>query len=72
MLTNETINIFIEFIIEMYSKNLKCLIFKKLQNNGSIYLHSYAVAHGKSPDPSAGKGVYSRKWTVYKRKQLNK
>jgi len=45
---------------------------ERLRNNGSIYMHSYIVAPGKSPDPSAGKGVYSKKWTIQKTKQLNK
>ena len=35
-------------------------------------MHSYVVAPGKSPDPSDGKGSYSKKRTIYKRKQLNK
>ena len=55
-----------------YSFSSKFDVSEKLQNNGSIYLHSYVVAPGKSPDPSDGKGVYSKKWTIYKRKQLNK
>ena len=55
-----------------YSFSSKFEVSEKLQNNGSIYLHSYVVAPGKSPDPSDGKGVYSKKWTIYKRKQLNK
>jgi len=45
---------------------------KRLQNNGSMYLHSYVVAQGKSPDPSDGKGVYSKKRTIYQKKQINK
>ena len=30
------------------------------------------MREGKSPDPSAGKGVFSRKWTTYKTQRLNK
>lgn len=45
---------------------------KNLQNNGSIYLHSFIVASGKSPDPSTGKGRFSKKLTVYRSKKLNK
>eukprot|EP00096_Caligus_rogercresseyi_P005412 TRINITY_DN2081_c0_g2_i2.p1 TRINITY_DN2081_c0_g2~~TRINITY_DN2081_c0_g2_i2.p1 ORF type:complete len:633 (-),score=222.07 TRINITY_DN2081_c0_g2_i2:1288-3186(-) len=45
---------------------------KNLRNNGSIYLHSFMVLSGKSPNPSAGKGVFSRKSTIHKVIQLNK
>lgn len=45
---------------------------ERLRNNGSIYLHAYVVSHGKSPDPAAGKGRYSKKWTIHQVKQLNK
>lgn len=43
-----------------------------LQNNGSIYLHTFLVREGKSPDPAAGKGLFSKKWTTYKSHRLNK
>jgi len=43
-----------------------------LQNNGSIYLHSFVVKAGKSPDPAAGKGKFSKKWTMYKSRMMNK
>lgn len=43
-----------------------------VQNNGSIYLHTFLVREGKSPDPSAGKGLFSKKWTTYKTQRLNK
>ena len=43
-----------------------------LQNNGSIYLHTFVVKEGKSPDPSAGKGKFSKKWTMYKKRMMNK
>ena len=55
-----------------YSFSTNFPVSETLQNNGSIYLHSYVVAPGKSPDPSDGKGIYSKKRTLYKRKQLNK
>lgn len=42
------------------------------RNNGSLYMHSYMVKAGKSPDPATGKSRYSRKWTLYKMKMLNK
>eukprot|EP00092_Neocalanus_flemingeri_P039654 GFUD01043186.1.p1 GENE.GFUD01043186.1~~GFUD01043186.1.p1 ORF type:complete len:633 (+),score=190.98 GFUD01043186.1:50-1948(+) len=42
------------------------------QNNGSVYMHAFIVKGGKSPDPSAGKGFFSKKWTGYKTQRLNK
>ena len=55
-----------------YSFSTSLPTSERLRNNGSIYMHSYIVAPGKSPDPSAGKGVYSKKWTIHRTKQLNK
>jgi len=43
-----------------------------VQNNGSLYLHSFVVREGKSPDPDTGKGMFSKKWTAYKKQKLNK
>merc|ERR1739844_380902 len=43
-----------------------------LQNNGSIYLHSFVVKAGKSPDPATGRGRFSKKWTMYKSRMMNK
>jgi len=43
-----------------------------IQNNGSIYMHTFLVKEGKSPDPSAGKSLFSKKWTTYKTQRLNK
>jgi len=45
---------------------------ERVQNNGSVYIHTFIVREGKSPDPSAGKGVFSKKWTTYKTQRLNK
>lgn len=45
---------------------------KSLLNNGSIYLHVYAVKNGKSPDPSAGKQLYASDMMSYTKKMLNK
>jgi len=45
---------------------------QRFRNNGSLYLHAYIVRSGKSPDPASGKSSYSKKWTLYKMKQLNK
>jgi hypothetical protein len=30
------------------------------------------VKGGKSPDPSTGKGSFSKKWTMYKTRMMNK
>lgn len=43
-----------------------------VMNNGSLYLHTFLVKAGKSPDPSAGKSLFSKKWTAGKKQQLNK
>ena len=43
-----------------------------LQKNGSIYLHTFVVKNGKSPDPATGKGRFSKKWTMYKSRMMNK
>ena len=48
------------------------LNFQTFRNNGSLYMHAYMVKAGKSPDPATGKTRYSRKWTLYKMKMLNK
>lgn len=48
------------------------LSMQHVQNNGSIYLHVFIVKHGKSPDPSTGKTNFSKKFTLYRSKLLNK
>ncbi len=35
-------------------------------------MHAFVVRSGKSPDPSTGKGRFSKKWTLYKSHRLNK
>ena len=45
---------------------------ENVKNNGSIYIHTFMVRAGKSPDPSTGKGRFSKKWTLYKSARLNK
>jgi len=47
-------------------------VSERVQNNGSLYIHTFIVREGKSPDPSAGKGMFSKKWTTYKTQRLNK
>ena len=37
-----------------------------------IYILSIPVKAGKSPDPAAGKGKFSKKWTMYKSRMMNK
>lgn len=56
----------------IYTKSLQVTASDALQNNGSIYLHTFVVKEGKSPDPSEGKGKFSKKWTVYKWHRINK
>ena len=38
----------------------------------NIYISSIPVKAGKSPDPAAGKGKFSKKWTMYKSRMMNK
>lgn len=45
---------------------------EKLLNNGSIYLHVYVTAHGKSPDPKVEKKFNAGEQVAYSRKMLNK
>ncbi|CRK89589.1 CLUMA_CG003264, isoform A [Clunio marinus] len=54
-----------------YSKSTKIKASEKLQNNGTIYLHTYVVKTGKSPDPAAG-DEYAGFEVAYNRRQLNK
>jgi len=55
-----------------YSASTTFPASERVQNNGSIYMHAFVVQTGKSPDPSTGKGRFSKKWTVHKYYQLNK
>ena len=55
-----------------FEYNTKLEVSDRVQNNGSLYLHYFVVREGKSPDPSTGKGMFSKKWTAYKKQQLNK
>jgi hypothetical protein len=54
-----------------YTKSTTIKASPKLQNNGTIYLHVYAVMSGKSPDPNAGE-EYANHEVAYIRRQLNK
>lgn len=54
-----------------YTKSLKFKPSPRLQNNGSIYLHTYMVKTGKSPDPAAGED-YAGFEVAYARRALNK
>lgn len=44
----------------------------QLKLNGSIYLHIYVTPNGKSPDPTAGKGVFAGQYVSYTKKMVNK
>ncbi|XP_044743143.1 cleft lip and palate transmembrane protein 1 homolog [Chrysoperla carnea] len=45
---------------------------EKIRNNGSIFMHSYIVQTGKSPNPKSLDGNYAGPYKSYMRKQLNK
>jgi len=55
-----------------YTFDTQVPISERVQNNGSLYIHTFVVREGKSPDPAAGKGMFSKKWTAYKTQRLNK
>jgi len=55
----------------IFTKDLQVPISDRVMNNGSIYLHTFVVREGQSPDPSTGK-MFSKKYTVYKTQRLNK
>ncbi|CAM1331635.1 CLPTM1 (predicted), partial [Pycnogonum litorale] len=55
-----------------YSLSTSFATSRKIQNNGSIYLHLYIVKSGFSPDPASGKDGYSRRHTIHHCKRLNK
>ena len=54
-----------------YSRTVKVKPTMRLQNNGSIYLHTYATKTGRSPDPRSGDD-YAGFEVAYNRRQLNK
>merc|ERR1719244_1976115 len=56
----------------VFEFNTQIAISDRVQNNGSLYLHTFLVRAGKSPDPSAGKNMFSKKWTAHKVQRLNK
>lgn len=56
----------------IFEVNTQITTTDTMQNNGSLYIHTFLVREGKSPDPSAGKGLFSKKWTTYKTQRLNK
>jgi len=55
----------------IYEKSMQVPLSERVQNNGSIYIHSFVVKAGKSPNPNDGKR-FSKKYTVYKKQLLNK
>ena len=56
----------------IYTHSTQIPATEHLQNNGSIFIHCFMVKGGKSPDPSTGKGKFSKKWTLYRTRRLNK
>ncbi|XP_068632978.1 putative lipid scramblase CLPTM1 [Battus philenor] len=54
-----------------YSYSTEIVPSKALLNNGSIYLHTYIVQSGKSPNPK-DKDKYANSYITYGRKMLNK
>jgi hypothetical protein len=55
----------------IFEKTVQVPISDRVQNNGSLYIHTFIVKAGKSPDPESGK-LFSKKYTVYKSQRLNK
>jgi hypothetical protein len=55
----------------IYEKSMQVPLSERVQNNGSIYIHSFVVKAGKTPNPKDGKR-FSKKNTVYKKQRLNK
>lgn len=55
-----------------YTHSTQIEASEKVQNNGSIYIHAFMVKSGKSPNPEAGKGKFSKKSTLYQTRALNK
>jgi len=55
----------------IFEKSMQVPLSESVQNNGSIYFHSFVVKAGKSPNPNDGK-LFSKKYTVYKKQRLNK
>lgn len=43
-----------------------------VQNNGSLYIHSFLVREGDSPNPNAAGGLYNSKYTIHQKRQMNK
>lgn len=54
-----------------YSHSIQIKASEKLQNNGSIYLHTFITKTGKSPDPAALEDFAGQE-IAYSRRQLNK
>ena len=56
-------------MLQSFSSFFLICLFEFLFN---IYISSIPVKAGKSPDPAAGKGKFSKKWTMYKSRMMNK
>lgn len=55
----------------IYSVDVDILATEKIKKNGSLWMHLFITKSGKSPNP-IDKGKFSRKYTIYKKKRLNK
>ncbi|XP_067136586.1 putative lipid scramblase CLPTM1 [Centruroides vittatus] len=55
----------------IYTVDVDILATENVKNNGSLWMHLFITKSGKSPNP-ADKGRFSRKYTIYKKKRLNK
>ncbi|XP_013401359.1 cleft lip and palate transmembrane protein 1 [Lingula anatina] len=54
-----------------YTKEARIKTPERVMNNGSLYLHTYFVKRGNSPNPK-DKDTYDKWSTIYKKKMLNK
>lgn len=55
----------------IYSVDVDIIATEKMKKNGSLWMHLFITKSGKSPNP-IDKGKFSRKYTIYKKKRLNK
>ncbi|ODN05589.1 Cleft lip and palate transmembrane protein 1 [Orchesella cincta] len=55
----------------IYIHSTEVHLSKRVQNNGSVYLHTYIVPKGFSPDPT-NKHLYSKSLTLHSSKRINK
>lgn len=51
---------------------LQVVVSRNVQTNGTLYVHIYLVTSGRSPNPRAKDGLYSKRHTIHKHKLLNR